>query len=124
MKCKVRLRKYRSYRGDQGKIASNVLNREFRAERPNQKWATNVTEFSLFRKKLYLSPVIDLYNREIVSYDISEHVDFRQTINMMNDAFKRISDDSNLIFHSDQGWQYQMKRFQFRLSPKFRLRYF
>ena len=118
IKCKVRLRKYRSYRGDEGKVAPNILNREFTGDRPNQKWATDVTEFSLFGKKLYLSPIIDLYNRDIVSYDISERADFRQTMNMMEDAFKRIPDNSNLIFHSNQGWQYQIKRFQFRLSQK------
>ena len=113
LKCKVRLRKYRSYRENQGKVAPNILNREFCADRPNQKWATDVTEFSMFGKKLYLSPVIDLYNSEIVSYDISERADFRQTMNMMDDALKHIVDDSHLIFHSDQGWQYQIKRFQF-----------
>ena len=101
IKCKVRLRKYRSYRGDEGKVAPNLLNREFTATRPNQKWATDVTEFSLFGKKLYLSPIIDLYNREIISYDVSERADFRQVMNMTEDAFKRIPDNLNLIFHSD-----------------------
>jgi len=118
IKCKVRLRKYRSYRGDEGRVAPNILNREFAADHPNQKWATDITEFSLFGKKLYLSPIIDLYNREIVSYNISERADFRQIMNMMEDAIQRISDNSNLIFHSDQGWQYKMERFQFHLSQK------
>ena len=118
IKCQVRLRKYRSYRGETGRIAPNLLNREFAAEHPNQKWATDITEFSLFGTKLYLSPIIDLYNREIVSYDISEHQTFRQTMNMLEEAFKRIPNNSNLILHSDQGWQYQMERFQFLLSQK------
>ena len=118
IKCKVRLRKYRSYRGNTGKVAPNILNREFDADYPNQKWATDITEFSLFGKKLYLSPIIDLYNREIVSYDISERADFNQIMNMMENALKRIADNTNLIFHSDQGWQYKMERFQFKLSEK------
>jgi len=70
------------------------------------------------RKKLYLSPIIDLYNREIVSYNISERADFRQIMNMLEDALRRISDHSDMIFHSDQGWQYRMERFQFQLSKK------
>jgi transposase InsO family protein len=118
IKCKVRLRKYRSYRGDAGKVAPNILNREFTAGRPNQKWATDITEFSLFGTKLYLSPVIDLYNREIISYDISERPTFRQVMNMLEKAFGCIPDNSNLILHSDQGWQYKMERFQLRLSRK------
>ena len=54
--CRVRMKKYRSYKGEVGKIAPNLLNRDFHAEKPNQKWVTDVTEFSLFGEKLYLSP--------------------------------------------------------------------
>ena len=57
--CRVRMKKYRSYKGEVGKIAPNLLNRDFRAEKPNQKWVTDVTEFSLFGEKLYLSPILD-----------------------------------------------------------------
>ena len=60
--CRVRVRKYRSYKGEVGRIAPNLLNRNFHAEKPNQKWVTDVTEFSLFGQKLYLSPVLDLHN--------------------------------------------------------------
>ena len=56
--CRVRRKKYRSYKGEVGKIAPNLLNRDFRAEKPNQKWVTDVTEFSLFGEKLYLSPIL------------------------------------------------------------------
>ena len=70
--CRVRVKKYRSYRGEVGKIAPNLLNRNFHAERPNQKWVTDVTEFSLFGQKLFLSPVLDLHNGYLVSYAISE----------------------------------------------------
>ena len=55
--CRVRMKKYRSYKGEVGKIAPNLLNRDFHAEKPNQKWVTDVTEFSLFGEKLYLSPI-------------------------------------------------------------------
>ncbi|BAL00489.1 putative transposase [Oscillibacter valericigenes Sjm18-20] len=69
--CRVRMKKYRSYKGEMGKIASNLLNRNFEAEEPNQKWVTDVTEFNLFGQKLYLSPILDLCSREIVSYSVS-----------------------------------------------------
>ena len=58
--CRVRMKKYRSYKGEVGKIAPNLLNRDFHAEKPNQKWVTDVTEYSLFGEKLYLSPILDL----------------------------------------------------------------
>ena len=70
--CRVRMKKYRSYRGEVGKIAPNLLNRDFRAEKPNQKWVTDVTEFSLFGEKLYLSPILDLCSSDLVSYTISD----------------------------------------------------
>ena len=62
VKCQVRLKKYRSYKGEVGAVVPDLLKRNFMAERPNQKWVTDLTEFSLFGKKLYLSPIMDLYN--------------------------------------------------------------
>jgi transposase InsO family protein len=118
IKCQVRLRKYRSYKGEVGRIAENLLKRDFVATAPNRKWVTDVTEFSLFGQKLYLSPIMDLYNREIVSYAISERATFHMTMQMLDKAFKRLSENTDLILHSDQGWQYQMKRYQFRLHEK------
>ena len=70
--CRVRMKKYRSYKGEVGKIAPNLLNRDFHAEKPNQKWVTDVTEFSLFGEKLYLSPILDLCSSDLVSYTISD----------------------------------------------------
>ncbi len=66
--CRVRMKKYRSYKGEVGKIAPNLLNRDFRAEKPNRKWVTDVTEFSLFGEKLYLSPILDLELIEYLDY--------------------------------------------------------
>lgn len=76
--CKVRIKKYKSYKGVQGKAAPNILQRNFKADKPNKKWATDITEFPLFGKKLYLSPIIDLYNGEIISYKVSEHPVLKQ----------------------------------------------
>lgn len=118
IKCEVRVKKYRSYKGQQGRIADNLLQRQFIADAPNQKWVTDLTEFHIGGEKLYLSPIMDLYNREIVSYDISERPFFSQIMKMLDDAFAKLPDDTDLIMHSDQGWQYQMKHYQFRLSQK------
>lgn len=105
LKCMVRIKKYRSYKGEVGKIAPNLIQRDFIATAPNQKWTTDITEFSLFGTKLYLSPILDMYNSEIVSYNISEHPVLSQVMNMLDNAFEKIPDNTNLIFHSDQGWQ-------------------
>jgi putative transposase len=118
LKSVIRVRKYRSYKGEQGKIAPNLLNRSFKAEKPNLKWATDVTEFKVLGKKLYLSPIIDLYNQEIVSYTLSERPDFKSVMTMLDKAFKKVNNLQSILLHSDQGWQYQMKRYQSRLEDK------
>jgi transposase InsO family protein len=118
LKCMVRIKKYRSYKGQVGKIAPNIIQRNFKADAPNQKWTTDITEFSLFGSKLYLSPILDMYNGEIISYTISEHPVLGQVLDMLDKAFAKIPDNTNLIFHSDQGWQYQHKQYQKRLREK------
>lgn len=111
LKSVIRIKKYKSYKGEQGKIAPNILNREFKAIRPDQKWATDLTEFNVSGKKLYLSPIIDLFNGEIVSYELSERPTFNQVITMLKKSFKRLPAKPDIILHSDQGWQYQMKQY-------------
>ncbi len=118
LKSVIRIKKYKSYKGEQGKIAPNILNRAFKAEKPNQKWATDVTEFNVAGKKLYLSPVIDLYNQEVVSYELSESPNFKSVMTMLDKAFKKIDPTQPLLLHSDQGWQYQMKKYQLSLQQK------
>ena len=104
--CRVRMKKYHSYKGETGKIAPNLLNRDFHAEKPNQKWVTDVTEFSLFGEKLYLSPILDLCSRDLVSYTISDRPVLNMVTTMLEKAFEKIPDGTGLILHSDQGWQY------------------
>lgn len=70
LKSLVRMKKYRSYKGKVGKVAPNILDRNFKAEKPNQKWVTDITEFKLIGEKLYLLPILDLYNGEIITYTI------------------------------------------------------
>ena len=116
--CRVRMKRYRSYKGDVGKIAPNLLNRDFHADRPNQKWVTEVTEFSLFGEKLYLSPILDLHSSDLVSYTISDRPVLRMVTTMLDKAFEKIPDGTNLILHSDQGWQYQHRQYQQMLCGK------
>lgn len=116
--CRVRMKKYRSYRGALGKIAPNLLERNFDATSPNQKWVTDVTEFSLFGQKLYLSPILDLHSQYIVSYTISDRPVLSMVTEMLNKALQQIPDRANLILHSDQGWQYQHKQYQRMLKSK------
>jgi putative transposase len=116
--CRVRMKKYRSYRGEVGKIASDLLGRDFEATAPNQKWVTDVTEFKLFGQKLYLSSILDLFSRDIISYTLSERPLMSMTMEMLHQAFAQIPDDVNLILHSDQGWQYQHKHYQDMLKFK------
>jgi transposase InsO family protein len=118
LKSIIRVKKYKSYRGENGKIAPNILERKFKAEAPNQKWATDITEFNISGNKLYLSPIIDLFNQEIVSYELTERPVFNQVATMLKKAFKKIPNNTNLMLHSDQGWQYQMKRYQCLLKEK------
>ena len=67
---------------------------------------------------MYLSPIIDLYNQEIVSYEISESPTFKSIMTMLNKAFKKVNITQPLLLHSDQGWQYQMKHYQHTLQNK------
>ena len=111
-------RKYSSYKGTLGKIADNLLKRNFKANKPNEKWVTDVTEFKINENKLYLSPIIDLFNGEVISFNLSRHPVFNQVLDMLDIAFKIIPNGTNLILHSDQGWQYQMKQYQHLLKEK------
>ena len=116
--CRVRMRKYRSYKGEIGKIAPNLLEQNFIAESPNLKWVTDITEFHLFGQKLYLSPILDLCSRDIVSYTISDRPNLSLVTTMLDKAFEQISDDTHLILHSDQGFHYQHKQYQRMLKNK------
>jgi transposase InsO family protein len=118
LKSVVRVKKYKSYRGEQGKIAENLLKRNFKAVRPYQKWVTDITEFSVGGKKLYFSPIMDLYNGEIVSYNLSERPCLSQIMDMLEKALSCLPSKTRLILHSDQGWQYQMRQYQATLKKR------
>ncbi len=104
--------KYHSYKGQVGKVADNHLNREFYAEKPFEKLTTDVTQFKIGEEKVYLSPVMDLFNREIVSYSVSTSPNLYQIREMLDGLFEKLPSDATPLFHSDQGWQYQHAEYQ------------
>ena len=106
LKCMVRMKKYRSYRGEAGKASPNLLNRDFHTEKPDQKWATDVTGFSLFGRKLYLSPILDLYNEEIISYAINERANFEQITEMLDKAKELREKEKTIQKQPDDGIDY------------------
>jgi len=117
LKSLVRPKKYRSWRGQQAKVP-NLLARQFQAQQPNQKWVTDVTEFNVQGEKLYLSPVLDLYNGEIVSYAMHRRPHFSLVADMLNQALAKLDAHNAPLLHSDQGWQYQMPAWRRTLAER------
>jgi len=114
LSARIRRQKYRSYKGQQGKIAKNHLKRQFHAGRPHKRWLTDITEFKVGDNKLYLSPILDCYNNEIVSYTLSRRPTYDLVSKMLDDALAKTKAcrDKTLMLHSDQGWHYQMRQFR------------
>jgi transposase InsO family protein len=110
--CTVRMKKYQSYKGEVGKIAPNLLERNFAAVMPFEKLVTDITEFKVRGIKLYLSTLIDLYSSDVVYYTIYESPVLLMVTEMLEGAFKKIPLNNNTIIHSDQGWHYQHEQYQ------------
>lgn len=110
--CRVRSKKYRSFKGEVGLTAPNILQRNFEAELPNQKWATDVTEFRILGQKQYFSPVLDLFNGEVLSYQIHSSPALPLVTNMLDKAIKGLAEGQSPVLHSDQGWQYRHWQYQ------------
>ena len=110
--CRVRIKKYCAYKGEVGKVADNLLDRDFHAEKPNQKWTTDVTEFRLFGQKLYLSPIMDLCSGDIVTCTLSDSPNLLMVTTMVEQALKVLPKKHDLILHSDQGWHYRHKQYR------------
>ena len=118
LKSLVRPKKYRSYRGPSHAQAPHLLQRQFQADAPQQKWVTDVTEFNVRGDKLYLSPVMDLYNGEIVAYEVGDKPNFQLVLRMLKKALSKLKGQSTPLLHSDQGWQYQMPAYRRQLADK------
>jgi len=94
----------------------NVLQRDFFAKAPNQKWVTDVTEFKVNGQKLYLSACMDLYNREIIAHRMARRPVFDLVSDTLREALARSAYASELIVHSDQGWHYKMQPYRAMLA--------
>ncbi len=124
--------KYKSYKGELGKIAKNhllvkeihedsnivIYKRNFKTEGLNKVWGTDVTQFHIASGKLYVSPILDYHNREVIACSISKSPNFEQTKSMLKEAFSKFNNLKGLILHSDQGWQYQMAHYREVLNNK------
>ena len=119
-------RHYRSYRGEVGKIAPNTLNRNFAAAGPYEKLTTDISQFVINGVKLYLSPILDMWNGEIISYTISHSPNMALVTKMLKKAFRRIRQGRetllyiphDVLMHSDQGWHYQHAQYQLMLKEQ------
>ena len=112
------MKKYKSYKGKVGEIAPYILDRNFIAEAPNEKWVTDITEFKLFGEKLYLSPVLDLFNGEIITYTIGFIPTYSLVSEMLEKALDLLPEEHQLLILSDQGWHYQMKQYRQALESR------
>ena len=114
-----RKRKYSSYQGEIGKKADNLIQRQFEASKPMEKCYTDVTEFAIpaSSQKLYLSPVLDGFNSEIIAYNLSRSPNLIQVKDMLEQTFTE-EHYENTILHSDQGWQYQHDFYHLFLESK------
>ena len=118
LKSLVRPKKYKSFKGEVGQAASNELQRQFDAEAPNEKWVTDVTEFNVAGEKLFLSPVLDLYNGEIIAFETNRRPQFEMVTSMLTKAFSRLGSTDKPLLHSDQGWQYRMAAYRQELNKR------
>lgn len=109
-------RRYNSFHGIVGKVAPNILNRDFATTGPNQKWATDVTQMVVKGHRCYLSAVLDMWNGEIISYTVSDSPNLPLVLAMMKKALKQRTCLRGLIIHSDQGWHYQHEKYQHILN--------
>jgi len=115
-----RSRSYSSFKGEVGKIAENKLNRKFQVIAPNKVWVTDITEFKIkgSTKKMYLSPIMDLFNSEIISFNLSTAPTVKFTTDALDDALKRLPKNHQLKIHSDQGFHYQHVQWVKRLKAR------
>nr|WP_245531244.1 IS3 family transposase [Bacteroides coprosuis] len=106
------IRNYNKEEGDGQEISENLINRDFHADQPYRKWATDLTQIKIKDKWLYLSPILDMYNGEIISYSLSNNPTTKLVIETLDKAFKKVKSVKGIIIHSDRGMQYQSKEYR------------
>lgn len=107
LKGKCHARRYNSYRGSKGKTADNLIKRNFKADKPFEKWTTDISQFTCSWGKCYLSPILDMCTNEIISYSISDSPNMKLITTMLENAKTKFPGANGMILHSDRGWQYQ-----------------
>ncbi|MDY7528390.1 MULTISPECIES: IS3 family transposase [unclassified Cryobacterium] len=108
LECPVRRRKrYNSFRGEVGAAADNVLNRQFATESRHTKWVTDVTEFNIGASKVYLSPVLDLYDNRVISATAGPSPSVKMVTDSLRMAIDTLTPAEKPLVHSDQGFQYR-----------------
>lgn len=118
LKSLQRVKKYKSYRGEVGRTAPNVLQRQFDASQPNERWVTDITEFKVGDQKLYFSPIKDLFNGEIVAYTMGSRPVSELVTDMLKKGLRKLKPNDRPLLHSDQGWQYQMPGYRKMLDNR------
>lgn len=103
---------YHSYKGEVGIVAPNIVDRDFKAEMPYQIMATDVSQVTIKEDKIFFSPLLDMYNGEIITYTITDRPDLHMVTDMMDKALREITIPERCMIHSDQGWHYQHKSYQ------------
>ena len=117
VKARIRRRKINYIKSKPEQVGENILRRDFTAKWQNQKWCTDVTEFKVIgqKQKIYLSAILDLYDKRIVSYVISHFNNNKLVFDTFDKAIKA-NPNAKPIFHSDRGFQYTSKIFKFKLD--------
>lgn len=119
IKSIVRVKKYNSYTGSvSGTAVENILQRDFSTTAINQKWATDVTEFKVCGKRIYLSGIMDIHSKELIAHTVSFTPNMKLIMGMIKLAFKKTGNPRNVIIQSDQGWQYRHVSYKHFLKKK------
>lgn len=117
--------KLNTYKGTVGKVADNIIDRNFKSEKAHKKITTDTTEFKYYEKdklgnyqikKAYLNAFLDIFNSEIISYSISKRPNYRAVEEALDKSIKITKDQKEVIYHSDQGWLYQIPRYVNKLK--------
>ncbi len=116
VKSEVRKVRYRSYKGEVGKVCPNIVDRDFSADRPYTKLATDITQVTISKHKMYLSPVLDMFDGEIIAHAISDSPNMELIKDMLAQLYANAEIPKGAIMHSDQGWHYQHKAYQISLQ--------
>jgi transposase InsO family protein len=103
----IRRKKYSSYVGEVSPVADNIINRDFHAELPNEKWVTDITEFGIPAGKVYLSPIVDCFDGMALSWTIGTSPNAELANTMLDTAISALAEDEHPIVHSDRGGHYR-----------------